>query len=43
MLFLNSSAVMKFAGIKVKVLDESVCSEEKGSDSSWLITVFSGD
>ena len=34
MLFLNSSAVMKFAGIKVKVLDENVCPKEEGQDSS---------
>ena len=41
--FLTLAALIEFVGIKVKVLHESVCSEEEGQDSPRPVTVFSGD
>ena len=43
MLFLSLAALIEFVEIKVKILDESLCSEERGQDSPRLVTVFSGD
>lgn len=37
MLFLTSTALMEFVGIKVKVLHESICFKEKEQDS-WPVS-----